>query len=98
MPRSYYDSSTSSAQADFPNLASQTGSVGLREYPNNFVFSGRWAGTAAETRGTSGDYWTSTSLNANYACVQHFDNSSTRAACYNQKYHGYTIRCVTGGS
>ena len=108
LPRSAYDGSTTNTTAnnDFPylqnalngsydNLSSNfPASNNWRKFPNNFVFAGFWNGTNAYTRGTYGNYWSSTVYNSNFAYTLYLFSTRANPANNNYKYLGFSVRCV----
>lgn len=71
-------------------------SESIREYPNNFVYSGRWYEDSVLNGGESGFYWTATSygtgLEAHYL---YMDGNMIRPGNgRGGKYYGDVFRCV----
>ena len=69
-----------------------------RTYPNNFIYSGYVRGSNIYSRSTGALYWSSTANN-NYAYT--FDMNSTEVfpgSRNYEKYLGWMIRCLSGGS
>ena len=88
-----YDKLTYPFYAD----ASESGPVAdkLRQYPNNFVYSGYIYSGLAALRGSFGIYWSSTVYNVNYASSLLLYSPSVYPGTYNyNKSYGQTIRCV----
>ena len=89
-----------------PNINKDTGfgyysgvgySNSIREYPNNFVYSGRWYGNSASTVDESGFYWTSSSYGTagTEAYYLYFNNNMVRPGDgHAGKYYGNSFRCV----
>jgi len=77
-----------------------TASSSLRNYPNNFIYSGYWYGSSALNRGNYGYYWSSSSAyNGNVAYSYSFGGSAVFSGTgSDDKYSGYSVRCVAGGS
>jgi len=76
-----------------------TASSSLRNYPNNFIYSGVWYGSSAYTRGSYGYYWSSSASVSSLAYGLTFGSSSVYPGTYNiYKYYGFAVRCVAGGS
>lgn len=70
-------------------------SIKLREFPNNFVYSGLYSGTSARSRGTNGYYWSSTANNNTYGYGLNFFSSSVSPGTgSNVKYFGCAVRCL----
>ena len=69
----------------------------FRSYPFNYVYSGTWGGTQANSKGTTGEYWADTSygLNMNYILYTAFtDTVLIPGSGYGSRYSGHAIRCV----
>ena len=79
------------------NVTDATAGRNLRAYPNNFVYSGLFGNSSAGSRGSYGNYWSSTAYNSSRAYYLHFDSSGVTpgTGSYN-KYRGYSVRCVLG--
>ena len=70
-----------------------------RMFPNNFIYSGFWNGSSASNRGYYGYYWSSLAYNNYGAYYLNFRSSSVDPGEYSHnKYNGFTVRCVAGGS
>lgn len=79
------------------NVTNSTAVRKLRAYPNNFVYSGYVNNGSIDTRGSSGHYWSSTTLTANYAYYLYFDSDSVSPGTINYgKFYGFSVRCVLG--
>ncbi len=76
-------------------------SARLRQFPNNFLYSGRWYSGSGQYRGSYGNYWSSTAYYTTYysstAYILYFSSSSVSpgASSY-AKFYGFPIRCVAG--
>lgn len=75
----------------------------LRTYPNNFVLSGVYRGSAIDGAGYEGLYWTSTVVgpsslgNVVYAFYMRVsENEITPGTRGNKKFLGFPIRCIIG--
>ncbi len=72
----------------------------FRNYPNNFVCSGYYSGSAAPSAafmGSSGYYWTSTASGNIYSYHLYFGNPGVRPGTSgSDKFFGYAIRCTLG--
>lgn len=108
LPRSFYNSTASNANAEAPYLnytlngsyssGSPADSSAWRTYPNNFVLSGDW-GYSWENRGIRGYYWTSTVANyyANKNAITFYTSPTNRSSnAYNMKASEFPVRCVIG--
>lgn len=77
-----------------------TSSNKMRQFPNNFVYSGYWEEfDSAKQRGTVGVYWSSTTYNNTNEYVYELLFNATSiypGTYYNSKYYGLSVRCVTG--
>ena len=97
--------SKTSANGSFSHLDTSMGGTGSgqstteasnkwRSFPNNFVYSGGWYGLSAGNRGNNGLYWSSTA----YGTYSAYHLSSYSGYVYpgtdNNKYNGYSVRCV----
>ena len=70
----------------------------MRAYPNNFVYSGNVGGGSVNSRGSYGNFWSSTAYLSNYAYNLGLSSSSvTPGTSYISKYIGRTVRCVAPG-
>ena len=89
---SYYSSSET-------NPAGETATAAFRGYPNNFIYSGDVDSLLINDRGRHGYYWSSTTVDDNYAFFLYLNSSSVGpGGGNNNKYSGRTIRCVTFGA
>ncbi len=71
------------------------GSKNWRSFPNNFVYSGYWNGSSAFIRGYGGRYWSSTAINTSGAYGLNFNSGNVHPGTdYDNKYDGYSVRCV----
>ena len=69
-----------------------------RAFPNNFLYSGYFSGSSA-SRGSYGNYWSSTTNNFYYSYYLHLDSSGvTPGTNSSLKYYGDSIRCVASSS
>jgi uncharacterized protein (TIGR02145 family) len=73
---------------------SATGSNNWRSFPNNFVYSGHWNGSSANSRGGLGSYWSSTADSTNNAYNLDFNSRYVDPMYYSNKVNGYSVRCV----
>ena len=79
------------------SVTDATASKNLRAYPNNFVYSGYFNYSSADTRGSHGSYWSSTAKDSSYAYHLSFSSSHvTPGTVISVKYNGYSVRCVLG--
>ena len=100
---------TSYTAADFPVLNASmnadsltTGSTSGSYYAGwqysgawSGVFSGLWGGNGFNLQGSNGYYWSSTANSSTYARLLYFSSSRVYPGNnYNNKYHGFAIRCV----
>ena len=77
------------------NSGSTSVSTGLRAFPNNFVYSGRYSGSSANNRGSNGYYWSSTANGNNGAYYLYFYSSNVNPGTnINSKYSGQAVRCL----
>ena len=66
-----------------------------RSFPNNFVYSGGWVGSSADSRGYYGFYWSSTAYNTGGAYNLVFDSGYVYPGVSSiNKGVGYSVRCV----
>ena len=89
-----------------PNITSTPGygyysgsiySNAIRQYPNNYVFSGQWNANAINRLNESAFYWVSTSYDNNSAYYFYLDSTMVRPGDgrrANNKNEGNTIRCI----
>ena len=74
---------------------SATDSNNWRSFPNNFVYSGGWNGSSANSRGGYGDYWSSTANDTYNAYYLYFSSGSVNPGTGNgDKSYGVSVRCV----
>lgn len=79
------------------NVTDATAGRNLRAYPNNFVYSGYFGYSSASVRGSYGFYWSSTAIDSSSAYYLRFASSYViPGTIYNDKYNGYSVRCVLG--
>ena len=76
-------------------------SARLRQFPNNFLYAGRWNSSKSEYRNSYGLYWSSTAYYTNFysstAYVMYLSTSSTSPGFSSYpKVYGFSVRCVTG--
>ena len=71
----------------------------LRAYPNNFVYSGNVSGGSVSSRGSYGDYWSSSTAYSGYAYYLSFGTSFVNPGTnFNDKYYGRSIRCLVSSA
>ena len=78
-----------------------TFSARLRQFPNNFLYSGRWSGAKSEYRNAYGLYWTSTAYYTTYysstSYVLYLSSTAVGPGSSSYpKFYGFSIRCVAG--
>ena len=72
-------------------------STGLRSYPTNFLYSGYFNTSSASSRGSFGNYWSSTAFNASSSYTLHLRSTLVYPGTgIDGKYGGYPARCVLG--
>ena len=77
---------------------SQINSRKHRHFPNNFVYSDGVDGASLDSRGTYGNYWSSTASSSVRAYGLGFNSLSVGSGAGSvSKYFGGTIRCVAPG-
>ncbi|MBQ1373260.1 InlB B-repeat-containing protein [Candidatus Saccharibacteria bacterium] len=64
-----------------------------RSFPNNFIYSGYWYNSQTSSRGNYGYYWASTANSTSSAYSLYLYNSYVSTSS-NNKYSGYSVRCV----
>ena len=67
----------------------------FRTFPNNFLYSGDFYDSSANYRGTSGYYW-SRSAYGYYSYNLGLDSTLLYPSLYNNKYLGFSVRCLVG--
>ena len=75
------------------NAGATDTSVGLRAYPANFIYSGIFYGSSANSRGGGGDYWSSTKRSNNNSYFLNFTSSNVSPGTNYNKGMGQSIRC-----
>lgn len=82
------------------NTAVNTGSedVMLRDYPNNFIWSGDFNKTSRTNGGVNGRYWTSTSFSTGSAYRFGFQPGKMAVNGNYEKWDAFAIRCIYGNS
>ena len=74
-------------------------SLRWRKYPVNFVYSGSVYSSSVNSRGSYGNYWSSTANSSVNAYYLYLVSSSVRPGTYyDYKYYGRAIRCVASGT
>ena len=85
----YYTGSTEGANAS--NV--------LRSYPNSFIYSGRFGVSSPSSRGSSGNYWSSTVSNSSLSYNLNLGSSNVYPGTdYGNKGSGRSVRCTISGS
>ncbi len=86
----YYNNTTT-------NSAGKTAIQAFRSFPNNFLYSGYFDSSSADYGGIFGNYWSSTAR-SNYDSYRLTLHSTyVSPGTYNDnKYSGYSIRCLAG--
>ncbi|MBR2741463.1 hypothetical protein IKD98_01770 [Candidatus Saccharibacteria bacterium] len=76
------------------SITNATASKKFRDYPNNFIYSGRFNGSSVILLGDSSWYWSSTGFNSDqtYYFFLYSSNASFNTSI--GKYNGLSIRCV----
>ena len=89
----YYSSNTT-------NTAGNNATKAFRSFPNNFLYSGYFNSSSASSRGSYGDYWSSTASNYYVSYTLCLNTSNVYPGTYgNNKGNGSSIRCtVSAGS
>lgn len=88
----------------FSYLGTQLGGTGAeasnrwRKFPSNFLLSGDFNISAAEARGDFGRYWSSTASDYRLSYYLFIGSSFVTPSDADQKYFGFSIRCVAPGS
>ena len=71
----------------------------LRSFPNNFLYSGYADDSSINNRGSNGRYWSSSADDASYAYYLRLDSSYLNpGTTFNNKFLGFSVRCVVSGS
>ena len=77
------------------NSGATNTSTGLRSYPTNFLYSGRFDTSSANNRGGYGYYWSSTANNTIHSSILRLYSTHVIPGTYfYDKYYGFTARCV----
>ncbi len=77
------------------NASSRSNFKPLRDYPNNFVYSGIRTGSSYSYLGRKGNYWTSGASSSTASGTMTIDNSPASILTQNEyKYTGRSVRCV----
>ncbi len=88
---------TSSSMSSSSTPTGAVMSARLRQFPNNFVYSGSWLSGSALFRGSYGYYWSSTAGNGGSAYLLCLGSTSVYPGTVSSdKYHGRSVRCVAG--
>ena len=80
---------------ELQNLYNKYNSSALMRGDPGFVLSGRVYDGSASDQGSSGRYWSSTVDDANYSYGLYLSDSSVGSVLSNNKFYGFSIRCVT---
>ena len=79
------------------NTAGDTATKAFRKYPNNFLYSGNFVGSSANSRGNYGSYWLSTvRVSDGSYTLSLYSSYVYPGTDYNYKYYGRAIRCTLG--
>ena len=79
------------------NTAGDTATKAFRKYPNNFLYSGRFAGSSAYDRGSYGYYWSSTAYSGYGDCGLRLNSSDVYPGTkFYDESVGSAIRCTLG--
>ena len=73
-----------------------SGDTGLRNYPNNFVWSGDYNKTSRTNGGINGRYWTATSYGVDSAYRLGFQPGKMSVNGNYEKWDAFAVRCVHG--
>lgn len=77
------------------NDTSSQGSKDWRKFPNNFVYSGFFSDSSAETRSDFGNYWSSSASYSDFAYYLYFSSSVVSPGTFGYyKYYGRSVRCI----
>ena len=80
------------------NTAGKTAMAAFRSYPNNFVYSGSVDSGSVRSRGSRGNYWSSTANSSSLAYSLYLISSNVYPGTDgSSKYYGRTVRCVVSG-
>ena len=60
----------------------------------NFTLSGNVLNGSVRNQGSSGTFWSSTVGSANVAYTLHLNSSNVLPANTNNKYYGFSVRCM----
>ena len=89
-----YDSSTYPYYTGSPE--GTNASIALRNYPNNFLYSGLANGPSVGSRGSYGFYWSSTAGNSSDSYYMSLSSNVSPGSSSSYKYYGNSIRCLAG--
>jgi uncharacterized protein (TIGR02145 family) len=73
-----------------------SGDTGLRNYPNNFVWSGDYNKTSRTNGGINGRYWTATSYGVDSSYRLGFQPDKMSVNGNYEKWDAFAVRCVHG--
>ena len=68
-----------------------------RKYPTNFLYSGRFTSSSADSRGSDGTYWSSTANSGKNSYYLYLGDTAVYPGSNSgSKYYGYSARCIAG--
>ena len=68
----------------------------MQASPVSFTLSGHRSGSSTDSQGSYGHFWSSTAYDASHVYSLYMTTSGVNAVGnYNDKYYGFTIRCVS---
>ncbi len=76
------------------DITDSTASNNLRTYPNNFLYSGNASASAVASRGSQGNYWSSTAYDYSRSYGLALGSSNVSPSSLSYKYLGFSIRCL----
>ena len=68
----------------------------FRSFPNNFLYSGRFDGSSASNRGSSGYYWSRSASNNGASYNLNLYSTYLNPSNSGTKNYGFSVRCLVG--
>ena len=89
---------TGGSSGEFQTLHNKyPSSAAMQSSPVSFTLSGHRSGSSTDSQGSYGHFWSSTAYDASHVYSLYMTTSGVNAASnYNEKYYGFTIRCLAG--
>lgn len=70
----------------------------FRTFPNNFLYSGYFYESSANSRGIGGNYWSRSANTDSDSYYLDFNSNRLYPSSLNSKYNGFSVRCLVNSS